>query len=253
MRGTSDIDDVERIASGIDGWLSEIEGRRLYELARHVDPATCIVEIGSWQGKSTVWLAAGARAGLGAGVVAIDPHEASALHADGESTEQALRRNLELAGVTEGVEVVVATSEEAVVGWKRPIGLLWIDGDHSYESVRRDFLLWEGHVVERGVVALHDTVDWDGPRQVVSRYLKGSSQYIGLAYADTITHATRRSRPTASELLRKRLSIVERSLYEVRVRAYDENRFHFADVLDIVNRRGRRRRRDSSSRLPEDD
>ena len=241
MSDVARIDDVEGLASSVEGWLSRVEGRLLYELARVTDPATCIVEIGSWKGRSTIWLAAGAKAGLGARVVAIDPHEGSSLHTGGESTEDALRGNLELAGVSDRVDVLVSTSEAAAGHWSRPIGLLWIDGDHAYESVRRDFLLWEGQVVDGGIVALHDTLFWDGPGRVVSESLERSRRFSDLGWAHSITYATKRLHPSTRQLLRKRLAVPRRHLYGVGVRAYAENRFHVGDLVD------RRRRRNAST------
>jgi cephalosporin hydroxylase len=55
---------------------------------------------------------------------------------------------------------VVATSEEAAADWSRPISLLWIDGDHEYESVRQDLRLWEPYLLPGATVALHDTFVW---------------------------------------------------------------------------------------------
>lgn len=237
------IEEVERLASSIDGWLSRSEGHLLYELAARADAQGCIVEIGSWKGRSTVWLASGARAGHGARVIAIDPHRDTALHTAGESTEQALRTNLDVAGVADRVDVVVATSQEAAVGWDRPISLLWIDGEHDYASVRRDLLLWQGHVVNGGVVALHDTVFWDGPREVVAEFLGRSRNYSELGYAGTITYAARTLEPSLAQRLRKRLARVSHYLYGVRVRAYADNRFRYADIQEGAARRARPVRR----------
>jgi predicted O-methyltransferase YrrM len=66
--------EVEAATREVDGWLGPLEGRLLYSLAADADPNGWIAEIGSWQGKSTIWLAAGARSGRGARVAAIDPH-----------------------------------------------------------------------------------------------------------------------------------------------------------------------------------
>lgn len=252
VNDASDVDAVERLASSVEGWLSGIEGRLLYELARHADPMTCIVEIGSWKGRSTIWLAAGAKTGFGARVVAIDPHEGTSLHSKGESTERDLRRNLDAAGVSDQVDVVVATSEVAAEGWIRPIGLLWIDGDHAYESVRRDFLLWEGHIVDGGMVALHDTLFWNGPGRIVTEYLERLRRFSGLGWAHNITYARKRLNPTVGELLRKRLAVARRYLYGVGVRAYADNRVHYADLLDGI-RRWKKAVRGGAPRISKDD
>ena len=59
---------------GIDGWLTDEEALGLYRLASKLPPDATVVEIGSWQGKSTFCLASGLRSGK---VHAIDPFDAS--------------------------------------------------------------------------------------------------------------------------------------------------------------------------------
>lgn len=233
-------EDIEARVSRVPGWLSSVEGRLLYSLARRAPAHGCIVEIGSWQGKSTIWLAAGARTGRGARVVAVDPHRDSRLHADGEDTELALRRNLESAGLSDQVEVVVTTSREAAEGWTRPISLLWIDGDHAYESVKEDFLLWEKHVLEGGIVALHDTLYWDGPARVVSDFLHRIRRYSDLDFVDTITFATKRRNPTLGQVLRKKKAVFHRHVYVIQAAAAPDP-FHLATLLDGLARLRRMR------------
>jgi hypothetical protein len=47
-------------------------------------------------------------------------------------------------------------SAAGAAGWTRPIDFLFIDADHSYEAVRRDWDDWTPHIPVSGVVALHD-------------------------------------------------------------------------------------------------
>jgi predicted O-methyltransferase YrrM len=49
-----------------------------------------------------------------------------------------------------------ATSGQAASGWSQDIDFLFLDADHSYEAVRRDWSAWSRHVVSGGLVALHD-------------------------------------------------------------------------------------------------
>lgn len=228
---------VEGLVAGVDGWLGPLEGRLLYGLAAEADPAGCIVEIGSWQGRSAIWLAAGAKAGRGARVVAIDPHTGTHLRAEGETTEHALRENLERAGVADQVDVVVATSEGAAAGWTRPVSLLWIDGDHEYESARRDFRLWEPHLLPHGVVALHDTFVWKGPERVVREEMIASRRYTSFVHAETTTAARRCGRLSPRAALSRRVGLVRRAAYGVRLRAYDANMLGYASVRDVFARR----------------
>jgi predicted O-methyltransferase YrrM len=49
-------------------------------------------------------------------------------------------------------------SDTAVKTWSEPIDFLFIDGDHAYEAVRRDWEDWSPHVAPDGLVAFHDAL-----------------------------------------------------------------------------------------------
>ena len=230
-------EDVDGVVSSVQGWLGPREGRLLYRLAAEADPSGCIVEIGSWHGRSTIWLTAGAKAGRGARVFAIDPHAGTHLRPEGETTERVLRANLERAGTDDQVEILVATSEEAAADWSRPISLLWIDGDHEYGSVRRDLDLWEPHLLPDAAVALHDTFVWPGPERVVHERLIKTGRFTSFLHAETTTAARRCERLRPMGALARRAGLVRRSLYGVRLRAYDANSHGFARIRDALVRR----------------
>jgi len=158
--------EVRHQTADVEGWLSEKEGLYLYSLARLVSKLGCIVEIGSWKGKSTIWLAMGSQAVGGGKIYAVDPHTP-----DG-SSEKAFRENIKKAGVESIVVPMVMSSIEAVQGWQKPIGILWIDGDHKYRGVRSDFFGWYPYVVEGGVIAMHDTLNRKGVRKFVHRQIQ---------------------------------------------------------------------------------
>jgi predicted O-methyltransferase YrrM len=199
----------------------------LYELAEQADPRGCIVEIGSWQGRSTICLAAGAKVGHGARVFAIDPHAGTVTQAHGQSSEAILRKNLDEAGVAEQVEVVVATSQQAASEWRAPISLLWIDGDHSYDGTRQDYLLWSDRLVDGGVIAFHDTFTSPGPARVLSEYVLRSEQFTRIGFAGEITFALKRNRFTTSDRIRRRIELLRRSLYGLRLRTGLPARLYF--------------------------
>jgi predicted O-methyltransferase YrrM len=230
-------DDIDRVTDGIPGWLGPQEGRLLYTLAAAADPAGRIVEIGSWHGRSTIWLAAGAASGRGARVTAIDPHRGTSLREEGEDTEPLLRANLARAGVADGVDVVVATSAEAAAGFEHAVSLLWIDGDHSYEEATRDLALWEPRLLPGAAVALHDTFVLPGPERVVRDRLVRSRRYSGFVHAETTTAARLAGDLTATERVERRVSLLRRSLYGARLRAYDRNVLGYARVRDAIGRR----------------
>jgi predicted O-methyltransferase YrrM len=189
---------VERLTEGIDGWLSIPEGIALYQLARRCSALGAIVEIGSWRGKSTVWLAKGSLAGARAPVFAVDPHVGSPEHHEtfGEVwTYDDFIRNVEQAGVREIIVPKVTTSEEAARSFDAPVGLVFIDGAHDYASARSDWMLWTEHVVEGGVVAFHDTArynDKETRRAMRDAFLR-SRRFKHVRFADSITYAEKTS------------------------------------------------------------
>lgn len=165
------VQEIQKITDKVEGWLGKREGPYLYSLAKIGSTNGVIVEIGSWKGRSTIWLAKGSEAVHGGKVYAIDPHvgspELKELGYQEKHTLEEFSLNIRMAGVESVVKPVVKTSVDAMKDWSLPIGLLWIDGDHEYESVKEDFFGWEPYVVEGGIIALHDTYGWEGVRRIV--------------------------------------------------------------------------------------
>lgn len=157
--------------TAIDGWLEVDEAERLFELARQVTDG-CIVEVGSYRGRSTAALALGSQAGGGAPVYAVEPHEAfTGVYGGkfgGPDRELFMRTMLAL-GLAGTVRLVNLSSEIVTPGWARPVALLWIDGDHRYEGVRRDIDCWRPHLLPTATVVFDDAVDPDiGPARVIA-------------------------------------------------------------------------------------
>ena len=189
---TNDIVRVRQLTSEIDGWLSDGEGELLYELAKGVPSGQAIVELGSWKGKSTVWLAKGTEAGQRNKVYSIDPHSGSKAHvSEGErNTYTVFLTNLTKAGVQATVVPLVTNSDKATRRWREGVGLLWIDASHEYEDVKHDFLSWKQHLLPGAIIALHDC-DKPGPAQVIEEYLNHSGDFTTIQSVDTITVAAK--------------------------------------------------------------
>jgi hypothetical protein len=62
-------------------------------------------------------------------------------------------------GAYEHVRLLNISSEILAPGWREPVALLWLDGDHAYEGVRRDFDAWEPHLLPDCDVVLDDADD----------------------------------------------------------------------------------------------
>lgn len=162
-------EDLARILD-VAGQLLPDEAALLWGLARSTTEG-CIVEVGSFRGRSATALALGALAGHGAPVYAVDPHEPFVGVLGGRfgpADRKAFFENTLRAGVVEAIRLVNLSSEVVAPGWNRPVGLLWLDGDHTYEGVARDWRAWRPHLLPRAAVAFHDSNDPQlGPARLI--------------------------------------------------------------------------------------
>jgi len=202
-----------RDISKVEGMLTQGEAEYLYHMAQTNPGKGVIVEIGSWKGKSTICLARGSRAVGGEKIYAVDPHRPLADEGYFEDTEAEFLRNLAESAVTEQVAPMVMASEDAVRGWDRPIRLLWIDGDHRYEQVKRDFLSWEPHVIDGGIIAMHDTIRKKGPKKVLWECVFSSDRFKAISIVDNITAARKVSKISFRDRFVKWLVIGCRGIY----------------------------------------
>jgi predicted O-methyltransferase YrrM len=186
--------------ASIDGWLTVDEAITLYELSRALpDERPLVVEIGSWQGKSSVCLASGLHGKLQPRLCCIDPFDASGDAASapvydrraadtGSGLRAAFEANLTAAGLRDVVDVCPGFSHDLCKRFDDPIDLLFVDGDHSYDAVKQDFLDWAPKVRPGGFLALHDVVhqEHDGPRRVVDELVQGDPSWVDGHYVDSM-------------------------------------------------------------------
>jgi predicted O-methyltransferase YrrM len=133
----------------------------LYGIARSLRPEV-IVEIGSARGRSTCGLALACRQNGHGKVYAIDPHGTNSWSEGGQmkTTEHFLRERLKRYELEPWCEVIRASSQEAARQWSRPIDMLFIDGDHTFEGVSNDFEAFRPWLSENALVIFHDT-SWE--------------------------------------------------------------------------------------------
>lgn len=205
------------LTAGVEGWLTVEEGELLYRLARACTGEGVVVEIGSFKGKSTIWLARGSLAGARPRVVAIDPHTGSTEHRhDGAPvwTYDEFLANLHRAGVEEVVRPVVATSAEAAAHFDQLVELLFIDGDHRYEMVRQDFELWFPKLMEGGYLLMHDTIRWAGPRRVARESIYRSRNFRYVGFVHSITFGQKVAENTPADRWRNRYLLLLHTVYD---------------------------------------
>ena len=201
---------IESKVEHVDGWLNPVEGRLLYRLARSCKKRGAIVEVGSWKGKSTIWLSHGSVAGSGGKVHAIDPHTGSPEHSRmfGEVwTFDEFERNIRDAGMKEMVVPHVDFSDAVAKRFEEPVEFIFIDGLHEYEGVKIDFDAWYPKVVDGGWMAFHDTTCWPGVLKVVVENVFRSGNFRRIGFAKSIVYAQKVSRLTAWERIENRLML----------------------------------------------
>ena len=152
------------------GFLDEEEGLKLYDLAREISRRGPCLEIGSYCGKSALYLGSACRENNGI-LFSIDHHRGSEEHQPGEFFHDPdlynpgddvmdsfgeFRRNIRRAGLEETVVPVVADSATAARHWQTPLAMIFIDGGHSLDAALTDYRCWVPHLIRGGILAIHD-------------------------------------------------------------------------------------------------
>ena len=158
--------DIDRVK----GFMPPGEGEALYRRAVSASRLGPCLEIGSYCGKSTVYLGTACKE-TGSSLFALDHHRGSEEHQLGQeyhdpelfdATEgvvdsfREFRRTLRLAALEGHVIPLVASSVVAARRWSMPLGLVFIDGGHSFDAALTDYRCWIPHLVPGGTLAIHD-------------------------------------------------------------------------------------------------
>lgn len=152
------------------GFMPPKEGLALFEAACRYGGLGPLCEIGTYCGKSAIYLGAAARH-TGSVVVTVDHHRGSEeiqpgwAHHDPALMDPRFgqmdslpffRAAIAAAGLEDEVIAVVGRSDRVAALWNTPLGMLFIDGGHSEEPVTRDYEGWAPHVMEGGALVFHD-------------------------------------------------------------------------------------------------
>lgn len=152
---------LDRI-DALSGLMNPGIGPALHQLAKLVPADQAIVEIGSFKGKSTAYLAQGAKDGNEPPVFAVDPWDlvGNVYGKHGftrPEVREAFEAQLKKVRLWSRVTQVQAFSTDAAATYAGPpIGLLFIDGDHTYPAVKADFDAWSPLLAQGATVAFDD-------------------------------------------------------------------------------------------------
>jgi MMP 1-O-methyltransferase len=166
-------DHLLEVARAAKGFMPDDEGLALYDAARGAGRIGPLLEVGTYCGKSAVYLGAAARE-AGTVLFTVDHHRGSEEnqagweHHDREvvdpetgrmDTLPFFRRTIQAADLEEVVVGVVGFSATIAQVWRTPIGFLFIDGGHAEDVALTDYTQWSPHVIAGGAVAIHDVFE----------------------------------------------------------------------------------------------
>jgi predicted O-methyltransferase YrrM len=163
---------VRQRAREVKGFLADAEGLMLFNLAAAISHRAACLEVGSYCGKSALYLGEGCRTAGCHQLLSVDHHRGSAEQQPGQAyfdpelydehqqavtTLNAFIANLRQADLMAWVIPIVGSSA-AVSRYVKtlPLGLVFIDGGHSDEDVTADVDAWSGNVIRGGYLCLHD-------------------------------------------------------------------------------------------------
>ncbi|MDJ0985720.1 MAG: class I SAM-dependent methyltransferase [Desulfobacterales bacterium] len=192
------------LVSATKGFLHEDEGRCLYDTALKASQLGPCLEIGSYCGKSTIYIGMACQKNSSI-LFSIDHHRGSEEQQPGQAyfdpvlfdpqsgrvdTFCEFRKTLQKANIEDTVVAMVSRSDVAARHWATPLGMVFIDGGHSMETALSDFTAWYPHILPDGYLLVHDIfIDpSDGgqaPRRVFDLAL-ASGQFTAIAMIRTL-------------------------------------------------------------------
>jgi predicted O-methyltransferase YrrM len=184
----TDTPDLLALARAARGFMPHGEGLALHRLARERLRHGPVLEIGTYCGKSAVYLGAAARE-VGGVVFTVDHHHGSEENQAGWEHHDAslvdtrtgrmdtlpcFRRTIQEAGLEDVVVAVIGESETVAGHWRTPLSLLFIDGGHGEQPAHADYEGWARWVMAGGMLAIHDVFPdpADGGRPPYDVYLR---------------------------------------------------------------------------------
>ena len=166
--------DLLQHALAAKGFMPEDEGEFLHELARQRLLHGPALEIGTYCGKSAIYLGAAARAIGGGQVLTLDHHRGSEenqagwAHHDSSTVDEEFglmdtlpifRKTIARAGLENEVTAIIGTSTNVASWWTTPLSLLFIDGGHAEEPAQNDYTGFAHWVMPGGVLVIHDVFE----------------------------------------------------------------------------------------------
>lgn len=158
------------VIADVKGFLDPDEGKMLYETALEACQMGPCLEIGSYCGKSALYLGAACRKSDTV-LFSVDHHRGSEEQQPGEEyfdpelfdmqtgridTSRTFRHTLSKAKLEDSVIPIINKSEIVARFWATPLSLVFIDGGHAFETAYTDYTCWVNHIMPKGYLLIHD-------------------------------------------------------------------------------------------------
>lgn len=186
------------VARAAKGFMPDDEGFALHEVGLSAGNVGPLLEIGSYCGKSAVYLGTAARE-CGTVLFSVDHHHGSEENQSGWEHHDAelvdartgrmdtlpfFRKTIQDAGLEGAVVGVLGNSATVGAHWSTPLGLLFIDGGHAEDVAMTDYKIWAGFVASGGMLAIHDVFKdaadgGQGPFRVWQRAIEDGFMPVG--------------------------------------------------------------------------
>jgi predicted O-methyltransferase YrrM len=185
----------------VKGFMDPEEGARLYEVALEAGKMGPLFEIGSYCGKSTLYLGSACKEN-GTVLFSLDHHRGSEEQQPGEAyfdpelfdekqgkidTCPHFRKTLSLGGLEDTVVAIVGRSSITARFWQTPISLLFIDGGHTFEAAFNDYNSWSRHILPGGFLVIHDIFETHAEGGQAPHYVYDLAKASGLYEALPMT------------------------------------------------------------------
>tara|TARA_B100000029_G_scaffold473850_1_gene515630 strand:+ start:15257 stop:15862 length:606 start_codon:yes stop_codon:yes gene_type:complete len=154
----------------LKGYMPRHEGELLIKWAKMFSRVGPLLEIGTFGGKAALYLGLGAK-GHSQIVFTIDHHRGSEEHQPGQeyfdpenfdeslnrvNTVPLLQKNLNRIKEIDNVIPIIGNANEIAGFWTINLGLLFIDGSHTFKSANNDYMNWKDKIINGGALVIHD-------------------------------------------------------------------------------------------------
>lgn len=177
---------MEHYYKNLEGWFDFFNFYRA--VIHQIDWEGLIVEVGSWQGKSAVFMAVEIlNQNKNIKINCVDTWEGSIEHKEENIIQKNLLYETFLKNIEPVKQVIKPIRKSSVEGAKlfkdNSVDLVFIDAAHDYENVKNDINAWYPKVKPGGILAGHDKT-WPGVVKAVNEFLLESNNALHILDRD---------------------------------------------------------------------